>query len=307
MSGAIAWYREYAPCEALRDYVRTFFCLSPVLDPEPGGRELISRLRVGEEGSFAPSLADGHASLVFCFENAYVFGRRWKYGSAPRGWVIGPMSAPGTTSVSEVPARVGISLRAGRTGALLGVPGVELADRTVAIEELWGPAAGSLASELAELPGGSRIDRVESLLLRRLHQQASAATTLDVPGLAQQILRADGLVRIEDLAEGAGVSRQHLARSFREALGVTPKLFARLARFHAGLACAGSGQVDWAQTALDLGYADQSHMIAEFREFSSLTPEVLAAGNWFHPFIERARRKRDARFGRGRNLAASSG
>jgi hypothetical protein len=30
-------------------------------------------------------------------------------------------------------------------------------------------------------------------------------------------------------------------------------------------------------------------MIAEFREFSSLTPESLALGRWFHPFIERAR------------------
>ena len=41
--------------------------------------------------------------------------------------------------------------------------------------------------------------------------------------------------------------------------------------------------------AATLGYADQSHMIAEFRRFSSLTPHALAAGGWFHPFIERAR------------------
>jgi len=71
---------------------------------------------------------------------------------------------------------------------------------------------------------------------------------------------------------------------------VTPKLFARLARFQAGLAYAGCGaNVDWAQAALELGYADQSHMISEFREFSSLTPQTLARQRWFHPFIERAR------------------
>lgn len=157
------------------------------------------------------------------------------------------------------------------------------------IEDLWGSAAGSLASELAELPGASRIDRLESLLLHRLNQHRAAATTLDVAGLAEQILRARGIVRIENLAELAGISRQHLTRSFRHALGVTPKMFARLARFHAGLAYAGLGGVDWAQAAVDLGYADQSHMIAEFREFSALTPEVLAARNWFHPFIHRAR------------------
>lgn len=47
--------------------------------------------------------------------------------------------------------------------------------------------------------------------------------------------------------------------------------------------------MDWAETALEMGYADQSHMIAEFRCFSSLTPEQIAHGHWFHPFIERAR------------------
>jgi hypothetical protein len=30
-------------------------------------------------------------------------------------------------------------------------------------------------------------------------------------------------------------------------------------------------------------------MIAEFRELSSLTPEVLASEPWFHPFILEAR------------------
>jgi AraC-like DNA-binding protein len=93
------------------------------------------------------------------------------------------------------------------------------------------------------------------------------------------------------------VSRQHLTRVFRERVGVGPKLYCRLARFQAGLVYAGGGPaVDWAEAALDLGYADQSHMIAEFREFSSLTPQMLAARRWFHPFIERSRQERCSRF-----------
>jgi AraC-like DNA-binding protein len=41
--------------------------------------------------------------------------------------------------------------------------------------------------------------------------------------------------------------------------------------------------------AAELGYADQSHMIAEFRELGGLSPEVLATQRWFHPFILDAR------------------
>ena len=102
-------------------------------------------------------------------------------------------------------------------------------------------------------------------------------------------------VLFQRLADAAGVSRQHLTRVFRERIGVPPKLYCRLARFHSGLAFAGCGKnVNWAEAALDLGYADQSHMITEFREFSSLTPQTLASQKWFHPFIERAKARQNS-------------
>jgi hypothetical protein len=55
--------------------------------------------------------------------------------------------------------------------------------------------------------------------------------------------------------------------------------------------------VDWAGVAAECGYADQSHLIAEFREFSGLAPVILAGGYWYHPFIERARRRHAIRTG----------
>ena len=91
---------------------------------------------------------------------------------------------------------------------------------------------------------------------------------------------------VQRLADAAGVSRQHLRRMFQQMIGVSPKRYCRLARFQAGLIYAGAGPgVKWAEVAIELGYADQSHMIAEFRELTSLTPDALATRRWFHPFI----------------------
>src|SRR5260370_30441216 len=99
-----------------------------------------------------------------------------------------------------------------------------------------------------------------------------------------------GQVSVERLADAAGVSRQHLSRVFHELVGVSPKQYCRLARFHTALGFVGGVEpVEWARVAAALGYADQSHMIAEFREFSSLTPRQIAGGRLFHPFIENAR------------------
>lgn len=292
MFPAAVHYREFAPCEALREHVRAFFSFAPPLERAPGSRPLIRELRFGEGDLLgAPALADGHVSLAFSFEQGWACDGHWRRAlSAPRGDVIGPMSAVGATSLDQIPEAVGVFLRAGHACALIGAPPAELADRVVALEDLWGAAAAGLPAELAAAPESARINRLESVLLRRLVQAPAAETALNAPGLAQCILRGRGRLKIERLADAAGVSRQHLTRSFREAVGVTPKLFARLARFQAGLAYAGCGaKVDWPQAALELGYADQSHMIAEFREFSSLTPQTLARQRWFHPFIERAR------------------
>jgi methylphosphotriester-DNA--protein-cysteine methyltransferase len=120
-------------------------------------------------------------------------------------------------------------------------------------------------------------------------------TSVDAAGLAGFILRHHGITRVDELAGSSGVSRQHLTRVFREHVGISPKLYCRLARFQSALVHAGRGKnVDWAQEAADLGYADQSHMIAEFREFGGLTPHRLATEQWFHPFIERAKRAADS-------------
>jgi AraC-like DNA-binding protein len=136
-----------------------------------------------------------------------------------------------------------------------------------------------------------RVDRLEAVLLDRLRQAPSRKHDLDVAALARWVRAEPRLASVRLLADAAGVSPRHLARVFLEVVGVSPKRYCRLARFHAGLSYAGT-RVKWAQAAEELGYADQSHMIAEFREFSSLTPENLTRQRWFHPFILEARQRR---------------
>ena len=81
---------------------------------------------------------------------------------------------------------------------------------------------------------------------------------------------------VDRLAAAAGVSRQHLTRIFREVMGVSPKRYCRLARFHAALAYAGAGSgVQWAEVAADLGYADQSHLCRELRRYTGFSPQQL--------------------------------
>jgi AraC-like DNA-binding protein len=287
----IAWYREFRPCRELQSTVYAFFTFGPASVPSPH-RPLLREVAFSAATFCAPQFADGHVSMLFelgrtCDEE----GGWYTDAGALHGSVGGPMSGVGRVEGNDRPEMVGVYFRA--APGIFRFPVSELTDRAVPIDDLWGARGAVLLADLCDLDEGRRINWLESVLLSDLARSRRPTRSLDVQGLAECILRLKGRVTVERLARAAGVSRQHLTREFRERIGLAPKLYCRLARFRAGLAYVGSpARIDWARAAADMGYADQSHMIAEFRRFSGLTPEALVRRYWFHPFIERARSPR---------------
>lgn len=291
MPPPIACYREFAPCEALRGHVLSFFSFVPGANERAARRRLIREIAFGDGDSFSsPLFADGHVSLTLNLDRVCLADGRWQHGVAPIATAIGAMSVVGPARPAGRAEMVGAYFRPGQAAPFLGVPSSIVTDQLVALEDLWGAVATDLSGMLCEADEGTRIDLLERVFIERLARARAVTTSIDTVGLAQRVISLGGRLTVERMADSAGVSRQALARVFREAIGVTPKLYCMLARFQAGLVHAGRGKdVDWAHAAVDLGYADQSHMITEFRRFSSLTPYQLASGQWFHPFIERAR------------------
>jgi AraC-like DNA-binding protein len=286
----IAWYREYVPCEALRADVYALFTFVAGAMAAPPQRRLLREIPFYEATFCSPQFADGHVSLVYELGQTCDTDGRWQPDAlALRGTLTGPMSGVGRTDGNDRPEMIGAYFRPARAARFLCVPVAALRDTAISIEDVWGSRAGRLSSELAAGDEASRLDRLEAVLLARRRAIRSAARAVDVSRLSALVMRRRGHLTVNGMARAAGVSRQYLTREFREEIGISPKLYSRLARFQSGLAYAGTGRVDWAVAAAHLGYADQSHMIAEFREFSALTPQALATGTWFHPFIERAK------------------
>jgi AraC-like DNA-binding protein len=78
-------------------------------------------------------------------------------------------------------------------------------------------------------------------------------------------------------ARALGWSPRQLGERFRQQVGITPKRYLRLRRFHRVVATTETRQrIDWAGVALDCGYHDQAHMAHEFREFSGLSPTAFS-------------------------------
>lgn len=158
---------------------------------------------------------------------------------------------------------------------LLGVPMSELANRSVELEDVLGPQAIELVERVA---GAPTWDERFALVQRALRIRLAAAPPAD-PGVAWaagQLAASGGAAPIGGLAGELGWSHRRLIARFRDAVGLPPKLVARIIRFErlTGLLAREPG-ADWARTAVECGYYDQAHLAREVRDLAGVTPTAL--------------------------------
>ncbi len=82
-------------------------------------------------------------------------------------------------------------------------------------------------------------------------------------------------VSVNVLADNACLSRKQFERVFREQVGMNPKEYARVVRFQKAMRMLQCGSRDYPYIAYHCGYADQSHLIRDFKAMSGHTPKSL--------------------------------
>ena len=81
-----------------------------------------------------------------------------------------------------------------------------------------------------------------------------------------------------ELADEVGWSHKHLISRFKQQVGLSPKTAARLVRFDRVLrSIEQPGAPGWERVAAEAGYADQAHLVREFRTFTGRTPTVFVS------------------------------
>lgn len=202
-----------------------------------------------------------------------VFDRhRSKYTISPRAVVVG-MQTRGQIQLELQGSIECFVILFQPTGfhQLFATPMHELTDRNFEARAVLGAAVSDLETKLNDCVSfEQQVGVADEFLTRRL------ANTRDRDGIstaALAILHRAGRLSISALAEQTGYSTRHFERCFQQRLGMSPKLFARIARFEAALDHrARSARMSWTEVAHAMGYHDQMHMVHDFREFTGRTP-----------------------------------
>lgn len=155
------------------------------------------------------------------------------------------------------------------------LPMSELTDNMVVLDDVLGAEGAALRERLGNTPDWTaRFDLAEAFVAARL--ESAAETPLEIAWAYDRIITSGGRTRIASLAEQLGWSRKHLADKFSDATGIGPKTLSRIVRFNRALRLSSEPTADWADVAADCGYADQAHLVREFRELAGETPTALS-------------------------------
>ncbi|HEY3501125.1 MAG TPA: helix-turn-helix transcriptional regulator [Polyangiaceae bacterium] len=207
-------------------------------------------------------LPDGCMDFVFDLE----------HGGA---WLVGAMSA--AEIVQARPGTLfGVRFLPGAAAAYVSEAANAFVDERIDLADVTARAASNLAERVATAP--HRRAR-EGVIIQFLLDAASRLRAPDVRvrRAASLIARARGDIAMREVAAAANVGERQLERLFHSHVGIAPKHYARIARLEHACRLLAESPRPQAELAAHAGYADESHLLRDFRDLAGATPAAIRA------------------------------
>jgi AraC-like DNA-binding protein len=253
--------------------------------PAPALRPLVSRYVGYRMEGFAPRLHRGlpsrHVTLIISLAApinvAALPGPARPEGGRFAALAGGLHAAPVTIAMDGHDRGLHLELTPAGARALLGLPARAIAWDVVDLADLLGPGSAALVDRLACAPTwADRFAILDAVMSRRVREGIGMPE--EVGWAWRRLVTSGGLLPVSELAGEVGWSRRHLAERFRDELGLTPKVAARVMRFQrAYRMLQRPRRPGLAEVAAACGYYDQAHLTREWNELAGCTPTLWMA------------------------------
>lgn len=255
-------YLELQPHPVLRDYLACYFFLQTGDDAPweeliiPDGTPGLMFVQQARFTRYCPAENSGRRRV----SGSYLFGQKTRS-------VHYVFDTPGLDCF-------GVKFQPHGLNAFVSLPAGELTDSLLDASLLLGKDFVTLEDRLLSTP---RLPEKAALLDTYFIQQCASGIESDhqlVQNILAWIHRQRGQVVISDLLTVFHLNYKRLERLFHQFVGVPPKTYCCITRFHSTLLGSGSRHRDnLTQLAYASGYYDQMHFIKEIRRFTHRTPK----------------------------------
>lgn len=247
-------YAEHVPCEALRPYISCFW-------------------EVGENGS-AP-----HVLVIpdLCFDIIFEIDRpRQKMAIRLCGLMDGPVYVGDGAGKSTETAggrweSFAVRFHFWAFRLFLNMNLRDIYNRGVALDMVWPGCMGEFEPFFYLESTGRRIAWMEAYLMRRLD---CGGYNPNFFNSVEHILKSEGRSAVREICAGSCVSQRQLERLFQREMGMSIKRTASLVRYqNVWRYVVRHRRFDVQEAVYRYGYADQSHLLNDFKRFHGVTPE----------------------------------
>ena len=251
-------YQAFTPPEMLRPFIKYFWSLeSSGVDNSP---KTFSAIVDGCPGAIIVR-SDNEA---FCDEGNKKLPGIFLYGQA-----TGPVKL---SSAGKFDA-IGICFQPHALKSVFGVDAAELTGSCVDFNLVSNKKQGRLSERLGGIESlDEQLKTLSSWLMGQVqHNQRTVDETTKYA--LHQIARADGNTPLKGLQQELQMTERSLERKFKQSIGISPKLFSRICRFQKAMDQLRKSNYDkLSDIAYENDYADQSHFIRAFKEFTGFSP-----------------------------------
>lgn len=263
------FFREYAPHPALQSFVRHYWLIHIQLDPTTPPEQLPRK-------PYPPTTEQCIYFYPFDLPHSVRVGNQTA-DQATQGNIVGQQLTRYNITLNANYLMLKVSFQPGALFRLLGVPMYLLADGYADLEAITGKAVKEVNERLPDATTYAAMIRlVEEFLLRKAAQ--CRQDILPIDRVAQQLLNPAAYHQLDQLASNACLSIRQFERKFRERVGVSPKLFSRIARFGQAYKLREvNPNCSWLDIAYGCSYYDPNHLVKDFQQFTGTTPTQLFA------------------------------
>jgi len=197
------------------------------------------------------------------------------YRTIPANFLLGPKLLNDLVDLGTYRHALGINFKPGGLQRLCGLPISEIRNMEVDAASVLGNEINVVSQQLKEAKSVEEmLCIVSTFLLKRLQRSKYQLSAFENAVSLQQ--KSNGCLSIKELSHLAGISMRQFERKSLEKLGMSPKLYSRLIRFsNAYIAKEINPQLKWLDITYQYGYADQMHLIDDFKIFSGYTPSTI--------------------------------
>jgi AraC-like DNA-binding protein len=267
-------FDRFQPHPLLRPYVRFYYAIrtgsqasGPILNHSQGSVDLV----LGYRGETSFEGGDGQARSNPAFGIS----------------LLGLQDGPCRVVLGPGLDRFSAALEPEGYARLLDLPLPDVFNRSHGVREQVDDGLRALHERIGDAADdATRVALLDAHLLERLRRSLDRRSSqllaphARLEPLLRELRHSGGRRSLNELASAANVSGRTVQRWTRDTLGMGPKTYSRIVRFNAALKLKEERpRLDWHDILLRRGYYDQSHFIAEFRQFAGVTPAVFARGD----------------------------